>query len=97
MDCFQVCDDCGEEDCSMDGLCCPEAIERTENDTGCDGCEIKLIVDKNDPNYIPYFNFQSEKFGKSMVCGDCWFPHYWLDDENPEQAERIQEIKNHTI
>ena len=97
MDCFQVCDDCGEEDCSMDGLCCPEAIERTENDTGCDGCEIKLIVDKNDPNYIPYFNFQSEEFGKSMVCGDCWFPHYWLDDENPEQAERIQEIKNHTI
>ena len=27
-----VCDDCGEEDCSMDGLCCPEAIERTESE-----------------------------------------------------------------
>jgi len=28
----EVCDDCGEEDCSMDGLCCPEAIERTEKE-----------------------------------------------------------------
>ena len=27
-----VCDDCRKEDCSMDGLCCPEAIERTEKE-----------------------------------------------------------------
>jgi hypothetical protein len=54
-DCYEcieeedVCDDCGEEDCSMDGLCCPEAIERTEKETiiyDCDGCGLNTPNDE---------------------------------------------------
>ena len=44
-----VCDDCGEEDCSMDGLCCPEAIERTEKEAiiyDCDGCGLNTPNDE---------------------------------------------------
>ena len=87
-----LCDDCGEEDCSMDGLCCPEAIERTENNTVCDCCDRKLVVDVADPKYFPYYNFHSKRLDNCLACGVCYFDAgYWKDDENADNKDAIDE------
>ena len=84
-----VCDDCGEEDCSMDGLCCPEAIERTESEI----VPICYSVGCNKPAdwaTLPgsYYHYKSKEFGDGGICGECYWDAGWCkDDENPDNKD----------
>tara|TARA_R110000822_G_scaffold137565_2_gene275120 strand:- start:7 stop:492 length:486 start_codon:yes stop_codon:yes gene_type:complete len=77
-----VCDDCGEEDCSMDGLCCPEAIERTEKEEEEEG------VWKFRPQ-----TRMGECEGCKMICEECERLQYNEEEEEEEEDKQCRDCE----